>query len=309
VFGGAGFIGSHIVEQLVAAGDRIIVVDGLVQGTGGSAAHLAAVRDRVDYRPVTIAELPDLAGLLRETDVVIDAMAWTTHIAALAQPLKDLQLNLVSHLTLLEGLRASPAPRVIYLGSRSQFGHVAGVLDNNTPMNPLDVQGIHKAAAEQHFRLWARRQRRDVLSLRLPNCFGERQPVSGDDIGLVGGFIRKALNNEVVEVFGEQRRRCLLYARDAADIVVAAAGASWSGFTGVNAGGTHVAILELAQQVVAAAGRGSVEVRPLPPDVKAIDAGDAEVDESALRTLVGKPPRHDFGAALRATVAYFKEHI
>jgi UDP-glucose 4-epimerase len=309
VFGGAGFIGSHCVDRFVKRGDDVVVVDGLVAGTGGSRRNLAAVLDRIEFRPVTIGALPDLGDVLAGAAVVVDAMAWTSHLAALDDPIKDLELNLLSHLRLLQGLAAMPAPKVIYLGSRSQFGRVSGVLDEHTPMDPIDVQGIHKAAAEQHFRLAARRRSLNVVSLRLPNCFGERQPVKGSDIGLVGGFIRGALRGEAIEVFGDQRHRSLLYARDAAAIVERAASASIEGFAGVNAGGAHVAIHELAQRVVAEAGSGRVARRPLPADVRAIDAGDAHVDETRLAEMIGPPPRYDFDAALRATVAYFRESV
>lgn len=309
VFGGAGFIGSHCVDRFVERGDDVVVVDGLVPGTGGSRRNLAAVLDRIDFRPSAIGDVPDLAQLLHGAGVVVDAMAWTSHLAALDDPIKDLDLNLRSHLQLIEALAATPPSKVIYIGSRSQFGRVMGVLDDATPMDPIDVQGIHKAAAEYHFRLAARRRSLTVVSVRLPNCFGERQPVTGHDIGLVGGFIRTALAGEPIAVFGANRHRCLLYARDAAAIVERVAAASVAGFCGVNAGGAHVAIADLADRVVAAAASGRVESRPLPPDVQAIDAGDARVDETGLAAVIGAPPRHDLDAALRATVAYFRESV
>ena len=309
VFGGAGFIGSHCVDRFVERGDDVIVVDGLMEGTGGSRRHLAAVLDRIEFRPVPIAAVTDLDRLLTDAQVVVDAMAWTSHLSALDNPVRDLELNLLSHLRLIDALAATRSAKVIYIGSRSQFGRVSGVLDDATPMNPIDVQGIHKAAAEHHFRLAAKRRSLNVVSLRLPNCFGERQPVGGNDIGLVGGFIRTALRGEPIEVFGDNRHRCLLYARDAAAIVERVASTDIAGFCGVNVGGAHVAISDLANRVVAETGGSRVESRPLPADIQAIDAGDARVDETRLAALIGPPPCHDLDAALGATVAYFRETV
>jgi UDP-glucose 4-epimerase len=309
VFGGAGFIGSHCVDRFVARGQTVSVIDGLMAGTGGSRANLAAVLDRIEFTPAPIAEVTDLERVLAGADVVVDAMAWTSHIAALDNPARDLELNLLSHLTLIQALPAARPPRVIYIGSRSQLGRVSGVVDEATPMDPIDVQGIHKTAAEQHFKLAAKRRSLNVVSVRLPNCFGERQPVAGGDIGLVGGFIRTALRGETIEVFGDQRQRCLLFAPDAAAIVERLAGAPIEGFCAVNAGGAHVAIRDLADRIVAAAGRGRVKSGPMPDDVRAIDAGDARVDETRLAALIGAPPRHDLDAALRATVGYFRETV
>lgn len=307
VLGGAGFIGSHVAEQFAATGDQVVVIDGLVAGTGGARRNLESALDRIEFRHALVGEIPGLAGLMAETDVVVDAMAWTSHMAALKDPLRDLRLNLESHLHLLEALREAPRPKVIYLGSRSQYGRVSGVLNDATPMMPLDVQGIHKTAADYHFQMYSRLHQLNVISLRLPNCFGERQPASGDDIGLVGGFVRTALAGDAVTVFGENRKRCLLYARDAAAIVERVATAPAAGFTAINVGGAQVSILDLATQVVAAAGRGRVETQPVPAAVKAIDAGDAEVDDSRLRALIGEVPRTPFTRALDSTVAYFKE--
>lgn len=310
IFGGAGFLGSHLTRRFVAAGDRVTVVDGLLPGTGGSLDHLQDVRNTIHLRTEAIEGIDDLPALVGSAAVVIDAMAWTRHVAALSDPLHDMRLNLAAHLTLLQALRAQPSPLLVYLGSRSQYGRMSsGVIVEDTPMVPQDVQGVHKVAAETHFKNFSSLDSFNVVSLRLPNCFGECQPVSGDDIGLVGGFIRTLCQGSTVKIYGEGRRRSVLYARDVADVVAAVVDRPISGFVPLNVAGHDVDIGELAARLQSLVRSGTVSVEEMPPHIKAIDIGDAAVSDARLKALVGEPPRTDLAAALEATVAYFKERL
>ena len=310
IFGGAGFLGSHVTRRFVAAGDRVTVVDGLLPGTGGSLDHLRDVRTTVEVRAEAIEAIADLPALVGSADVVIDAMAWTRHVAALGDPLHDMRLNLASHLTLLQALRAQPSRRLVYLGSRSQYGRVSsGVITEDTPMSPQDPQGVHKVAAETHFRNFSSLDGFDVVSLRLPNCFGEAQPVAGEDIGLVGGFIRALCRGETVKVYGGGRRRSILYARDVAGLVAAVVDQPATGFVPFNVVGDDVDIRELAVRLQTVAGSGVVADEAMPAHIKAMDTGDARIDDSRLKAFVGDLPRTDLATALESTVAYFKEQL
>ena len=75
IFGGAGFLGSHVVRRFVSAGDRVIVVDALVAGTGGSLDHLGDVRGQIEMRTEAIEQVDSLPALVGSADLVIDAMA------------------------------------------------------------------------------------------------------------------------------------------------------------------------------------------------------------------------------------------
>ena len=310
IFGGAGFLGSHVVRRFVSAGDRVIVVDALVAGTGGSLDHLGDVRGQIEMRTEAIEQVDSLPALVGSADLVIDAMAWTRHVAAMADPLRDMRLNLASHITLLQALRAQPPRLLVYLGSRSQYGRMAsGVITEDTPMAPQDPQGVHKVATETHFKNFAALDGFNVVSLRLPNCFGESQPVSGEDIGLVGGFIRSLCQGATIKVYGAGRRRAILYARDVAEIVARVVDQPIAGFVPLNVAGHDVDIREIATRLQAIAGAGAVADEAVPAHVKAMDTGDATIDQSRLEAMIGAAPRTDLADALDATVGYFKEQL
>ena len=264
IFGGAGFIGSHLAQAYLERGDQVTVVDGLVPGTGGRRENLPdPVPDALTWHAARVEDVRELSALLDGTDLVVDAMALTAHHRALAEPLLDLELNAACHLHLLQALALCPGRRVLLLGSRGQYGQPKGRrVHEETPQVPADVQGIHKVAAESYFRVYSGMDRCQTICLRLPNCFGPHQAVHGDDIGLVGSLIRDLLADKTVEVYGNGRSRALLYVKDLVDAAVRLGDEEWdTPFEAYNIAGQQVAIEDLAQQIIATAGRGRYSVR------------------------------------------------
>lgn len=310
VLGGAGFIGSHLVERFVGAGARVTVIDGLLEGTGGREGNLDSVRSAIEFIPSRVEESSGLAALLASADLVIDGMGWTAHRLALVDPLRDLELNAASHLYVLQAIGQGWPGRIIYLGSRGQYGNPAcEVITEESPMTPLDVQGANKVAAESYFRVFSNWKGLAVASVRIPNCFGARQMVEGHDIGLVGGVIRDILLRGTAEVYGSGRRRPLVYVEDVADAVFKLAVKGFHGFEAYNLAGYDVAIEELVREVIRATGKGKCSSAELPTEIKAIDVGVARFSDAKLRHVLAYQQVRDFPAAIRATVHYFQESL
>ena len=306
LFGGAGFIGSRIALACVRAGHRVRVIDGLLARTSGRRENLAPVAADIDFRAARIEHVGDLDRVLAESDVIVDCMGWTQHRAALDDPLYDLELNVASHLHWLRRVPDHLRAKVVYLGSRGQYADPAtGDIGEDDPQEPRDVQGIHKAAAERHFRLAASLRDLDVVALRLPACVGPNQPAEGEDIGLVGGFARDLLAGRAIRVYGRGRRRAVAYVDDVAEIVCQLARLPGRGFQAYNLRGDVLPIEDIAKRLVAIVGRGSVEVADLPRDIAAIDSGAAAFREDRLRAaLGGAVPRTPVDEALAATVRH-----
>lgn len=308
IAGGAGFIGSAIARRFAALGHPVVVIDGLCARTGGRRRHLAGTSSR--FIEARIEEAPALRTLIDGSQTVVDCMGWTSHVAALSDPLYDEELNLRSHLHLLNATRVGARALFVYLASRGQFGNPpVERISEEAPALPRDVQGIHKLAAELHYRRAAAAKRLDVVSLRLPNTFGPNQPTIGPDIGLVGGFVRTALAGGEIEVYGARRQRNLVYAEDVASIVVALREAGVRGFHALNVAGTPVGLAELARAITRAAGRGKVVSRPMPTRIQTIDVGNAPMSQSRLRAIIGRVPATPLATSLDATVEFFRERL
>ncbi len=309
VAGGAGFIGSHIAEQFALAGHTVTVLDGLVDRTGGRREHIAELPSSVRFVEMHVDRDSSLRGLLEGCDVVVDSMGWTCHRMALADPFYDISLNIEAHVALLAALPKNPALFFLYLGSRGHYGNPdVTQIDEETPLVPEDVQGIDKVAAESYVRLFSKLKGFSATSLRFANCFGPRQPVKGEDIGLVGLFLRDLLQGRKIEIYGTGRNRPLVYARDLAEIVVALTGKHpKGGFHAYNYAGRQIALEVFAEALIKATGTGSYSVCDFPDEIRANDTGNAEFSEAKLRLLLGDLPQTHLDVAIAETVNHFRK--
>jgi nucleoside-diphosphate-sugar epimerase len=307
IAGGAGFIGSSIAKRFVAEGHGVIVIDGLLGRTGGRINNLKEIKRCIRFIHSTIEDVAGLRALVKSSDVIVDCMGLTAHHIGMKAPLYDLMLNARSHLVLVQHLVGCADKKVIYLGSRGQYGNPGmDRIDEDTVMEPNDIQGINKAAAEAYYRVYSKANGFNVVSIRLPNCFGYNQPMRGEDIGLIGSFIRDALNGKVIEVFGN-RERNIVYAPDVASVVFKIAGKRFSGFNAFNLAGHRVAIKFIASTIVKIVGKGSVKTAKLPDQLKVIDIGGAKYDDTKLSKFLGDIPTTDITYAFKDTAEYFKK--
>jgi len=309
IFGGAGFIGSNIGRELVNAGWRVTIVDGLMDRTTGDRENLTRLGVDAELIAQPVEKLENLNALIEGRDLVVDAMGWTRHLDAIRDPAHDLALNVASHLPVIRACSAVKPARVVYLGSRHQYGKTSThEITEETPVAPVDPQGIHKTAAEQHWIIAAREHFR-LASLRFGNTFGPNQPVGEGDAGLIGGFIRDALQGRVIKIFGGERVRNVLFAPDLAR-AVAQFGRIHPVETGVfNIAGTDVSIGLLAQTIVTAAGSGSFVEEPMPEHIARIDIGEAVFNGSKFEALVGKVSTTPVEDALHLSVEDARNRI
>jgi UDP-glucose 4-epimerase len=309
VAGGAGFLGSHIVDALARRGHGVVVVDGLMAQTGGNPENLRQHQD-IEVLSSPVEECHGLGPLLERIDLVVDCMGWTRHMLAVEDPLRDLRLNLHSHLVLLDAIGRSSCRRLIYLGSRGQYGNPPGEwIHEDTPQEPCDVQGIHKSAAEHHMRVFSRRTGASIASLRFGAAYGERLPLDGADVGLFGGFLRDVLAGRQIELYGSGRRREFVYAPDVAQAVCMLAEKGWSGFEAFNLGGQAVGLDKLCEMMVALAGRGSVVNLALPAGIAAMDTGAAMLRDDKLCRHIGELARTPLGQGICRLISQLNTEI
>jgi UDP-glucose 4-epimerase len=310
IAGGAGFIGSHIAARFVQAGHEVTVVDGLLARTGGRRENLAGLLPGIQFFDMPVERLSNLEGLIAENELLVDCMGWTCHRLALQDPLYDMQLNIGSHLALINAIAHGSGKKVISLGARGQYGNPkVERITEATLSKPLDIQSSHKQAAESNWEVFSRIKGFAVISLRFGNCFGPRQPVAGEDIGLIGLWIRDLLQGREIELFGSGRRRPVIYAEDVAEAVYLCAQSSFQGFQMFNLAGTDVVLEELLELLIREVGQGSYKLREFPAEIKSIDGGNAAFSGERLEAFLGGTPRTSLEAGIITTIEYFRKTL
>lgn len=313
LFGGAGFLGCHIARLFLRNGWKVGIIDGLVEGTGGARAHIADFESDLEFGLFTrIEEIAkrELIDRVKWADWVLDAMGFTGHLVGFKAPLTDINSNLLCHIHLVEALKECPGKRLIYLGTRSQYGSVGQqIITEESMCLPVDPQGIGKLATEHFFRIYSKAYQFNAVSLRLTNCFGPRQRLDGER-GLVGEFIHDALQGKAIEIFGSaERKKNLLFGEDAAHVVFKITQKTWDGFDVFNLGGTEVSIRDLLQGIFSEAGKGTFHVKAFPEHVKRIDVGEAGFSDDKLTAFLGDHERTPLAKSLGLTVDYFKQNL
>jgi nucleoside-diphosphate-sugar epimerase len=310
ILGASGFIGSNVSELFVKSGYNVIAIDGCLDKTGGDKTHLDSIASEIKYIEKRIEKVNELPEIVQSVDIIVDCMAWTSHHLALTNPIYDLELNVKSHLQFIAQIPDYYKGKIIYLASRGQYGNPhTNIIDENTPMIPEDIQGIHKLTAESYYRVYSKLKYFDIVSLRFPNCFGKNQPTSGGDIGLIGGFIMKALDGQEIKVFGDGRKRNIVFVEDLINDILKLSKKDFKGFNAFNVRGMDVSIHTLASEIVSIVGGGSVIREELTDIIKAIDTGNTEYSEVKLSKYLGQRTLTDLTTSLNLTIKYFREKL
>lgn len=310
VTGGAGFMGSNLARALAELGARVTVVDALYPRHGGDPRNLEGLD--VDFIVADIADQTAVVEAATRAELIFNLAGQSSHVDSMADPLFDLDVNARSQLAFLDMLReVDPRNRVVFASTRQLLGRPRYLpVDDDHPVDPVDVNGITKYAAEQFHLLFAERYGIPVVVLRLTNIYGPRQRLRGDHLGFLPTFIRRALDGGTLHVFGEgeQLRDCL-YVDDVTDCLLRAAVADDAvGETFTIGHDERLSVLEIAEQVIAAAGRGSVEHVPWPEGRDQIDIGSYYGDYSKAKRLLGWTPRTPFSEGIRRTAGFYEAH-
>jgi UDP-glucose 4-epimerase len=312
VTGGLGFIGSTLVRRLTTLGARVTVVDSLIPEYGGNLRNLHGVADRVRVNISDVRDHHSLPVFVRGQDVLFNLAGQTSHMDSMSDPFTDLEINARAQLAILEACRRhNPEIRVVFASTRQLYGKPDYLpVDERHPLRPADVNGINKLAGENYHLLYHQVHGIRSTVLRLTNTIGPRMRVKDARQTFLGVWVRRVLEGRPFEVWGGEQKRDFTYVDDAVDAFLKAGTLPAAVGRVYNVGGTPpVPLADLARMLVAAAGKGSFEVKPFPEDRKRIDIGDYFADDRLIRSDLGWKPKTSLRTALERTVAYFSRNL
>ncbi len=313
ITGGLGFIGSNLGRRLVELDADVLLVDSLIPEYGGNLFNIDGVRDRVSVNVADVRQQSTMNYLVRGRAVIFNLAGQVSHIDSMRDPYTDLEINCRSQLTVLEACRNyNPAVKVVFAGTRQVYGRPDSLpVDETHLVRPTDINGINKAAGEYYHLVYNNVFGVRACSLRLTNVYGPRQLIKHSRQGFIGWFIRLAIENKPIQIFGDgSQRRDFVYVEDAADAFLRA-GASDACNGGVfNVGGDEpLSHRELTKLLVEVAGSGRVEYVDWPPEQKAIDIGSFYADSTKFKRATGWSPNVAVAEGLRRTVAFYRQHF
>jgi len=302
VTGGAGFIGSHLVEELLRRGESVRVADDF---STGRRENLPA-GGQVELVEGNLADAAVARRAVNGCDYVLHQAAIPSVPRSVLDPVASHRANVDATLQVLVAARDARVRRVVYAGSSSVYGNAATLpkREDASP-NPLSPYALQKFMGEQYCRLFTDLYGLETVTIRYFNVFGPRQNPKSTYSGVISLFVDAMLGGRPLTVHGDGgQTRDFTYVTDVVDAVLRACATPGVSGDVINvAAGGRVSLLELVRslQVILHSGAEPVFVPPREGDVR-----DSQADISKAKRLLGFEPAVAFEDGLRRTVAWFQ---
>ena len=299
VTGGAGFIGSHLVDSLLAAGHRVTILDDFSSGKRANLADAGAAR----LVEGDIRNLPALGGMLGRFDAIVHLAALISGYDSLNDPDTYQDVNINGIQRVIDFAAASGTPRIVFASSSTIYGNQQGTaLSESSPPQPLSVYALNKLSGEHLLRLYGHMHGFTHASLRLFNVYGPRQATDHPYANVTCKFSHAAANSLPVDLFGDgEQSRDFVYVADVVRALMAVLHESRQEIYNVGTG-TEASINRLLIELgrISRAPLVTKAGPPWPNDIRSIQANVSRFAEE-----FGFRPETSLSDGLEQTVAFF----
>jgi UDP-glucose 4-epimerase len=312
ITGGAGFIGSTLATRLAKYGSKVTVIDSLVPEFGGNLFNLDSCSEQIRVNFSDIREPFSLKPLLKDIDILFNLAGQTSHMDSMNDPHTDLNINCGAQLNLLEACRrVNPKIRIIFASTRQIYGRPDYLpVDEQHRIAPVDINGIHKYAAEQYYQLYHDLYGIKSCIFRLTNTIGPRMRVKDARQTFVGVWLRQLLEDLPIEVWGGDQLRDFNDVEDVVDAFLIAALDEKCYGEIFNLGSREmISLISLAKLMIQLNGGGELVVKEYPQDRKKIDIGDYYSSHEKFSDLTGWMPRIPLDQTIERTIGFYRKHL
>ena len=302
VTGGAGFIGSHLTEELARRGERVRVVDNLITGKRQNLAHISGV----DFIEGDLADLEVARHAVDGVDFVLHQAAIPSVPRSVQDPITSNRANIDASLNVLVAARDARVTRVVYAGSSSAYGNAPTLPKVETmPAAPLSPYALQKLVAEQYCQMFTQLYGLETVTIRYFNVFGPRQDPSSPYSGVISLFIRALCEGRPPTIYGDgEHTRDFTYVANVVDGVLRACHAPAASGEVINvATAGRISLNQLFRTVRDLVG---ARVEPIYAAPRPGDVRDSQADIQKARQLLGYEPIVSFDEGLKKTVEWYR---
>jgi nucleoside-diphosphate-sugar epimerase len=302
VTGGAGFIGSHLAEELARRGEHVRVVDNLSTGKRQNLAHVPSV----EFLEGDLADLDVARRAVQGIDYVLHQAAIPSVPRSVQDPITSNRANIDASLNVLVAARDAAVKRVVYAGSSSAYGNTPTLPKVETMATaPLSPYALQKLVAEQYCQMFTRLYGLETVTIRYFNVFGPRQDPSSPYSGVISLFISALCDARQPTIYGDgEHTRDFTYVANVVDGVLRACTAESAKGEVINvATGGRISLNTLFKTIRELV-RANIE--PIYADPRPGDVKDSQADISKARRILGYQPTVSFEDGLAKTVTWYR---
>jgi UDP-glucose 4-epimerase len=296
----------------VEQGAKVTIADAMIPGYGGNLFNIEPIKDRVMVNFCDIRDVNVMNYLVEGHDYIFHLAGQVDHILSQTNPFPDIDMNIRGTAVLLEACKHhNRKARMIYCGTRGEYGSATKLpVSEEAPTNPRGIYEISNLTAQQITQVYHDIHGIRSVMLRVTNTYGPRSQMQHPRYGVVNWFVRQAIDDECIKVFGDgQIKRDFLYVDDCVQAMLMCAATEDAYGQLFNVGiDVPVTFAQLAETLIEVAGTGRWEYAPFTPERAAQEPGDFYSDISKIRQIVGWEPSTSLEDGLRQTVDYYRAH-
>jgi len=302
VTGGAGFIGSHLTEELVRRGHEVRVADSLITGKRANLAHLPAV----EFLEGDLSDIDFAHRVVGGIDYVLHQAALPSVPRSVMDPITSNRANVDATLNVLVAARDAGVRRLVFAGSSSAYGNTqVSPKHEDLPTGPLSPYALQKVVGEQYLQLFTTLYGLETVTIRYFNVFGPRQDPSSQYSGVISIFATALLENRAPTIYGDgSQSRDFTYVSNVVDGVLRACEATGASGRVINvATGKSISLNELFETMRRLIG---ADVKPIYAEARAGDVRDSLADLRLAKEILGYRPIVALEDGLRQTVDWYR---
>ncbi|MFH1946898.1 MAG: NAD-dependent epimerase/dehydratase family protein [Candidatus Magasanikbacteria bacterium] len=277
ITGGAGFIGSHLVDKLIELGHEVIVIDNLMLG------KKEFVNKQSEFHKVDIRNFEEIKKLFKNVEAVFHLAADPRLQTSIEDPISTHDINVTGTLNVLLAAKESNVKKVIFSSSCATYGDLPLPIKEENKQEPLSPYGLHKKMGEEYCRLFSELYNLETVCLRYFNVFGPRKTAGGSYPMVIPIFLKQRSENKELTIVGDgEQTRDYVYVTDVVDANIKACQSDIKNGECINIGmGRQVSVNEIANLI----GGETTNIPERPGEMRAIQA-----DNTKAKELLGWEP-------------------